>query len=59
MKTCVSSYSFSKYMKETGCDLIAVATKAKQIDKKKMCEYEESSSTLENEKLPLVSVKAK
>ena len=31
MKTCVSSYSFSKYMKETGCDLIAVATKAKEL----------------------------
>ena len=31
MKTCVSSYSFLKYMKETGCDLFAVADKAKEL----------------------------
>lgn len=31
MKTCVSSYSFSKYMKESGCDLFAVADKAKEL----------------------------
>ena len=31
MKTCVSSYSFSKYMKDTGADLFAVADKAKEL----------------------------
>lgn len=31
MKTCVSSYSFSKYMKDTGADLFAVADKAKAL----------------------------
>ena len=31
MKTCVSSYSFSKYMAQTGCDLFTVADKAKEL----------------------------
>ncbi len=31
MKTCVSSYSFSKFMKQTGCDLFTVADKAKEL----------------------------
>ena len=31
MKTCVSSYSFSQYMKNTGADLFAVADKAKEL----------------------------
>ncbi len=31
MKTCVSSYSFSKFMKQNGCDLFAVADKAKDM----------------------------
>ena len=31
MKTCVSSYSFSNHIKQSGCDLFAVADMAKEM----------------------------